>query len=68
MDAAQRCWPEVSDRKQLLILLAEEGHTALGLEEAELDTQERHERLRNALQRIPALVDSDRLLSDEAWR
>lgn len=67
LDAAQRRWPEVTDRKQLLIRLAEEGHTALGLVEAELDAEERTERLRNALHRIPSLIDTDRLLSDEAW-
>jgi hypothetical protein len=67
LDAAQRRWPEVTDRKQLLIRLAEEGHTALALDEAELDTQQRNERLRKALHRIPSLIDTDRLLSDEAW-
>lgn len=67
LDAAQRRWPDVTDRKLLLIRLAEEGHTALGLVKTELDAEERHERLNSALQRIPSLIDSDQLLSDEAW-
>lgn len=67
LDAAQRRWPEVSERRLLLIRLAEEGHTALGLDQAELDAAERDERLRHALRRIPSLIDTDRLLSDEAW-
>ena len=67
LDAAQRRWPEVTDRKQLLIRLAEEGHTALALDEAQLDIQQRNERFGKALHRIPSLIDKDRLLSDEAW-
>ena len=68
LDAAQRRWPEVTERKRLLIRLAEEGHAALELVESGLDAEERHERLRRALRRIPSLVDADRLLCDEAWR
>jgi len=67
LDAAQRRWPEVTERKLLLIRLAEEGHAALGLAEAELDADARNERLCDALHRIPSLIDADRLLSDEAW-
>jgi hypothetical protein len=67
LDAASRRWPEVPDRKQLLLCLAEEGHRALV--EADLRVQEsgRQDRIRETLRRIPSLVDEDFLLRDEAW-
>lgn len=34
LDAAQRRWPEVGDRKALLLLLAEAGGTAIAAEAA----------------------------------
>lgn len=67
LDAAQQRWPEIADRKQLLIRLAEEGHNALGAVEEELGAEERRERVTVALERIPSLVDSELLLSDRAW-
>lgn len=68
LDAAGRRWPELSDRKALLLRLAEEGATSLGLEPEQLDAQERNERARAALKKVQALIDHDVLLSDEAWR
>ena len=68
LDAAGRRWPDVSDRKELLLRLATEGANALGLDPNEPDTEERREQTRAALKRLRALVDTDRLLSDEAWR
>ncbi|MFN2628571.1 MAG: hypothetical protein ABR569_08045 [Gaiellaceae bacterium] len=67
LDAAQRRWPEVGDRKELLLRLAQEGHDALQLGELERSAEQRRERTRQALNRIPALVDSELLLSDRAW-
>lgn len=67
LDAAQRRWPEVADRKQLLLRLAEEGHNALGLADRQLESRERHERASVALGRIRSLVDGELLLSDRAW-
>jgi hypothetical protein len=67
LDAAGRRWPDVSDRKELLLRLAEEGANALGLDPHEPD-EDRRERTRAALKRLRALVDTDRLLSDDAWR
>jgi hypothetical protein len=66
LDAAQRRWPEVSDRKTLLLRLAEEGGSALGLER--IDAAERRRCAHEALRRIRSLVDADLLLSDAAWR
>lgn len=67
LDAAQRRWPEIADRKALLLRLAEEGHVALELGDQELAAEERHQRAQSALARIPALVDAELLLSDRAW-
>jgi hypothetical protein len=68
LDAAQRRWPELaSDRKALLLRLAEEGSNALELADSELKHEERRSRIRAALDRIPGLVDSELLLSDRAW-
>lgn len=67
LDAAARRWPDVVDRKQLLLRLAEEGHHALASAELATVTHDRRGRIALALERIPSLVDVDRLLSDEAW-
>jgi hypothetical protein len=67
LDDAERRWPEVRDRKQLLLRLAEEGHQALAGADLRLDENQRHERHTQALQRIPALVDTELLLADRAW-
>jgi uncharacterized protein YecT (DUF1311 family) len=68
LDAAQRRWPEISDRKALLLRLAEEGGSALGLQAERLDVEERRKRTQAALKRLRSLVDADLLLSDRAWR
>lgn len=68
LDAAERRWPEIPDRKTLLLRLAEEGATSLGLEPDQADADARRERTRAALKKVQALVDVDVLLSDQAWR
>ena len=68
LDAAQRRWPEVSDRKTLLLRLAEEGGSALGLDAERPDVAERRERTQAALTRLRSLIDAEVLLSDAAWR
>ena len=60
-------WPDVGDRKQLLLRLAEGGHRALGSAELAKVARDRRARVALALERIPSLLDRDRLLSDEAW-
>jgi hypothetical protein len=67
LDDAQRHWPEVVDRKELLLRLAQTGHDSLRLGEVEIEQRRRRERQRAALGRLPALVDLDVLLSDRAW-
>jgi hypothetical protein len=68
LDAAQKRWPEVSDRKALLLRLAEEGGSALGLDTQPLESEERRRRTQAALKRVRSLVDTELLLSDRAWR
>jgi hypothetical protein len=68
LDAAERLWPEISDRKALLLRLAEEGASSLGLEPEQIEAEERRKRTQTALRRVRELVDVDVLLSDEAWR
>jgi hypothetical protein len=67
LDAAARRWPDIADRKQLLLRLAEEGHQSLAGAELARVARDRRGRVAQALERIPSLVDSDALLADEAW-
>ena len=67
LNAAARRWPEITDRKELLLRLAREGHDALQLGELNRSADQRREQARSALSRIPALVDAGLLLSDRAW-
>ncbi len=68
LDDAQRQWPEVGNRKELLLRLAQAGHDALGLDRAEAEASRRRELQRAALEQLPKLVDIDALLSDSAWK
>lgn len=68
LDAAQLRWPDVRDRRVLLLRLAEEGGSALGLDSEHLAAEERRSRAQVALERLPSLVDVELLLSDGAWR
>ncbi len=67
LNAAARRWPEITDRKELLLRLAREGHDALRLADLNRSADGRREESRAALERIPALVDAELLLSDRAW-
>jgi hypothetical protein len=67
LDSAARRWPDVVDRKQLLLRLAEEGHHALTSGELAMVANDRRGRVALALERIPSLVNVDQLLSDEPW-
>ncbi len=68
LDDAQRRWPEVDDRRHLLIRLACAGHDAIAAEAAAADRSARRARQQDALRRARSLVDVDELLSDGAWR
>jgi len=67
LDAAQRRWPEIADRKALLLRLAEEGRSVLAAEDQQRASEARRQRVQTALTRIPSLVDAEVLLSDRAW-
>jgi len=66
LDLAQRAWPEIADRRQLLLRLTEAGGEALEAKLAE--REQRRERQRLGLERAARLVDVDELLGDRAWR
>jgi hypothetical protein len=68
LDAGQRRWPDVGDRKVILLRLAEEGASALGLAHKQAEAEERVRGIREAFAQIPSLVDLDLLESDQAWR
>lgn len=68
LDLARRAWPDVSDRKQLLLLLAAEGRNALRQRLGDADEAQRRHEQRGAMARAASLVDTDLLLSDAAWR
>ena len=66
LNMAQRRWPDVRDRRQLLRLLVREG--AAAVESSQASAEARRARAEHALRTIPALVDHDLLLGDAAWQ
>jgi hypothetical protein len=68
LDLAQQRWPDVRDRRQLLLRLAAAGRDAIAFDVDASERLLRVERQREALERARDLVDADVLLSDEAWR
>ena len=68
LDLARERWPEETDRKALLLRLAEAGGDAV---RRELDAS-LHDRLGQrqaaAFEAVSGLVDASILLDDEAWR
>jgi hypothetical protein len=66
LDHAEGRWPEVGDRKELLLRLAQTGHDALGLGQAA--ASRRQERQRTALLDLRRIVDWDAIGDDQAWR
>ena len=68
LDLAQQRWPDVRDRRQLLLLLAAAGHEAIVGDVLAGERASRRDRHRAALARAPELVDAEALLVDAAWR
>jgi hypothetical protein len=68
LDLAQRAWPEVDDRKELLFRLARIGEDALRAQARNGELASRRDRQRTALGRAEELIDVDALLSDAAWQ
>jgi hypothetical protein len=67
LDVAERAWPEVYERKELLMRLAAVGHDVVAARVAASEADARRERQREALRRAPDLVDVELLLGDAAW-
>jgi hypothetical protein len=68
LDVAQRRWPEVEDRKELLVRLAAAGRDAIAGDVDAADQERRRQRQLDALSRAGHLLDTDVLLADAAWR
>jgi hypothetical protein len=68
LDLAHRRWPEIEDRRQLLLRLARVGAEQVASELDSTAATERRERQQRAMSRAGQLVDVDLLLSDAAWR
>jgi hypothetical protein len=66
LDLAQKLWPEITDRRQLLLQLARRG--ADGIRDELATRHAREQRQRDGLARAAELVDVDELLGDAAWR
>jgi hypothetical protein len=68
LDLAHRRWPEVQDRRQLLLRLAGVGADRVASELSEADAGLRRARQSRALSRASELVDTELLLTDQAWQ
>lgn len=67
LDDAQSRWPEIRDRKELLLRLARAGHDAMGLDRAEAERYDRLERQRAALAGLQSTVEWGAIRDDQAW-
>jgi hypothetical protein len=68
LDVAHRAWPDVADRKELLLRLAAEGRDAVRAHLDGAEDERRRAAQREALARAPERLDVELLLSDAAWR
>ncbi len=67
LDDAHRQWPGITDRKELLLRLAQAGHDSLNLDRAEAEENNRRERQRAALANLQRTVDWGAIRDDQAW-
>lgn len=68
LDLAERRWPDVDDRRLLLLKLAAAGHEAIAAEVAASEGDAARELQHAALARAAELIDVEELLDDAAWR
>lgn len=68
LDDAQRRWPEIESRKELLLQLAQTGHESLRVAEIDADASRRRERQSSALAGLQHAVDWDAIRDDQPWR
>lgn len=67
LDAAQAAWPEITNRKSLLLRLADTGAHTLEQRVEEERARARSRSQLEALSRASELIDVDALLGDAAW-
>ena len=67
LDLAHHRWPEVDDRRQLLLRLAGAGAAQIASELDSTVAAARRTRQRRALLRARELLDTEQLLNDSAW-
>ncbi len=67
LDVAQRRWPEIRDRRLLLLRLAAVGRDAIAGTVDDADRTRRREAQKSALTRAAGLLDRYALLGDVAW-
>jgi hypothetical protein len=68
LDLAHQRWPEIDDRRQLLLRLAGAGAEQIASELDASAAGARRERQRRALVRAPELIDPEAVRADSAWR
>lgn len=68
LDLAHRAWPDVTERKQLLLRLAATGADTVRQRLDAVDRARRRAEQIAAMNRATALMDVDLLLSDAAWK
>jgi hypothetical protein len=68
LDLAHRAWPDVTDRKQLLLRLAATGRDTLQKRLDDDDRARRRAEQIEAMNRAATLMDVDLLLTDAAWK
>ena len=68
LDDAQHRWPDVHDRKELLLRLARAGHQSLKADESGAEARRRVGKQRAALASLERAVDWDAIRDDQAWR
>jgi hypothetical protein len=67
LDLAARRWPDVHDRRRLLLALAAAGRDSIAEQVGREDRRALHERQERAMESAGDLVDENVLLSDAAW-
>lgn len=68
LDAAQRRWPEISDRRRLLLKLVEAGADEIAAAAERVNGEALRVQQARAWERSLQYIDVEVLLSDEAWR
>jgi hypothetical protein len=68
LDRAGERWPELGDRRLLLLRLVAAGNDAIAADIERAQGERRRGRQRAAFERAADLIDTRALLDDAAWR